>query len=990
MSEKRIQFSNIVQNQLPNYVKNDFPLISEFLKQYYIAQEYQGAPIDLIQNIDKYVKLDNITNLSYSTKLASRIDFDDTVIIVDATDSYTGTNQFPDSYGLLKIGDEIITYTGKTDFSFTGCIRGFSGIESYRGEINPEELIFKSTEASSHESGTDIINLSCLFLKEFLSKTKIQLIPGLENRKFAENLNENIFIKNAKDFYLSRGTDRGFEILFKALYNEDVKIVRPSEFLITPSNAHYKVTDNLIVEPIDGNPNDLKNRTLYQGNYGNNINYAYAPITDVEEVRVGIGETYYILKLDAGYNRDVGVRGAIYGEFSIYPKTQVIDRVSSGSSCITVDSTVGFDCPGELYLTYDNGSIGIVSYTSKSLNQFFNCTNISGTILDKSIVGINTFAYAAFDDQEVRVRINSVLGGINFSDDSRYYEKEDVSQIKTLGESVDNSLTKNWFYNVSPTYKVDDITLVDSSDNTYRVNLNVDHFLKLGDVGTITSNDGISRSSTIIDIPSSKSIVIKGQGNLSSIKKYTFKRNLLRLSSNFFPESSFYTTNIQNVYRSKIDKNEYIIASPSIPSYESQPIETSDRSITFSGRFIGEDLEISPGIDHGFYTGDAVYYIPEKIVNTTTDDDGQEVANTAISSTLFIEDSDSGGEGLYFIKRVSSTTIKLSRSRTNIYESKFISVDSPIVVKNNIIKPFELKSKSLESQKLFRKILKPISDGSVFKTNPGFTGILINGVEILNYKSNDFINYGKIEMVDILSPGFDYDIVSPPPVIIEDPVGVGAEGFVSLSGSLVEIKILDPGFDYEETPKVSITGGNGIGAKAFANMSLIGHSAPFNSQSQVGIGTTLSIIGFSTYHKFRNSEKIIYITNDQNSIGGLVPNESYFVSIQDSLSVKLHKNLADSISGINTVSLLSSGVGVHELRSFNKKLVVESINVVSSGFNYQNKKRSIGSVGINTSLNTINIKNHDYNTGEVIKYNCEGSSIGGLSNETEYYLTKVD
>ena len=178
MSEKRIQFSNIVQNQLPNYVKNDFPLISEFLKQYYIAQEYQGAPIDLIQNIDKYVKLDNITNLSYSTKLASRIDFDDTVIIVDATDSYTGTNQFPDSYGLLKIGDEIITYTGKTDFSFTGCIRGFSGIESYRGEINPEELIFKSTEASSHESGTDIINLSCLFLKEFLSKTKIQLIPG--------------------------------------------------------------------------------------------------------------------------------------------------------------------------------------------------------------------------------------------------------------------------------------------------------------------------------------------------------------------------------------------------------------------------------------------------------------------------------------------------------------------------------------------------------------------------------------------------------------------------------------------------------------------------------------------------------------------------------------------------------------------------------------------------------------------------------------------
>ena len=988
MSEKRIQFNNIVQNQLPTYVRSDFPLISEFLRQYYIAQEYQGAPIDLIQNIDKYVKLDNITNLSYSAKLASNIDFDDTVITVDATESYTGTNQFPDSYGLLKIGNEIITYTGKTDFSFTGCIRGFSGVESYRGEINPEELVFRSTEASSHESGVEIINLSCLFLKEFLSKIKIQLIPGLENREFTKNLNENIFIKNAKDFYLSKGTDRGFEVLFKALYNEDVKIIRPSEFLTTPSNAQYKVTDNLIVEPIDGNPNDLKNRTLYQGSYGKNINYAYAPITDVEEVRVGVGETYYNLKLDAGYNRDIGVRGAIYGEFSVYPKTQVIDRVSSGSTVITVDSTVGFDCPGELYLTYDDESIGIVSYTSKSLNQFFNCTNVSGNILDKSVVGINTFAYASFDDQEIRVRINSVLNKINFSDNSRYYESGDVAQIKTLGVSIDVPLAKNWFYNVSPIYKVNNIILVDSSDNTYRVNLNVDHYFKLGDVGTITSNDGISKSSSIIDIPSSKSIVIKGQGNLSLLKRYTFKRNLLRLSSNFFPESSFYTTNVQNVYQSKIDRDEYIIASPSIPHYESQPIETSDRSVTFSGRFFGEELKISSGRDHGFYTGDAVYYVPEKIITTTTDDDGQEVTNTTISSSLFKEDS--GGEGLYFVKRVSSTTIKLSRSRTNIYKSEFISIDSPLTVNNNSIKPFKLKLKTLESQKIFRKISKPTNNGSVFNTDPGFTGILINGVEILNYKSNDFINYGKIDMVDILSPGFDYDVISPPPVVVEDPVGVGAEGFVSLSGSLREIRILDSGFDYEETPKININGGNGSGAKAFANMKLINHSSSFDSQSQVGIGTSISTIGFSTYHKFRNSEKVIYTTNNQDTIGGLVPNESYFVSIQDNLSVKLHKNLADSISGINTISLLSYGIGVHELKSFNKKSIVESINVVSPGSNYQNKKRSIGPVGINTSLDIVNIKNHDYDTGEIVKYTCDGNPVGGLSINTEYYLTKID
>ena len=68
---------------------------------------------------------------------------------------------------------------------------------------------------------------------------------------------------------------------------------------------------------------------------------------------------------------------------------------------------------------------------------------------------------------------------------------------------------------MSSIYKVNNIALVDSSDNTYRINLNTDHYFKLGDIGTITSNDGISKSATIVDILSSKSIVIKGQGNLS-------------------------------------------------------------------------------------------------------------------------------------------------------------------------------------------------------------------------------------------------------------------------------------------------------------------------------------------------------------------------------------------------------------------------------------------------------------------------------------------
>ena len=232
MSTKKIQFNNIVQNQLPQYVRSDFPLVAEFLKSYYQGQEYQGGPIDLVQNIDKYTKVGEQVDVTEYVGLGASVGIASDTIQVDMQKNPTGTLGFPDSYGLIKINDEIITYTGITTFAFTGCVRGFVGVTSYQSPTNPEELLFESTTAEDHDKGDQIQNLSSLFLKEFLVKTKHQLSPGFEKRKLASDLDQNIFIKQSKDFYLSKGTDRGFEILFKSLYNEDVKIIDlPSFFL---------------------------------------------------------------------------------------------------------------------------------------------------------------------------------------------------------------------------------------------------------------------------------------------------------------------------------------------------------------------------------------------------------------------------------------------------------------------------------------------------------------------------------------------------------------------------------------------------------------------------------------------------------------------------------------------------------------------------------------------------------------------------------------
>jgi len=981
MIEKRVQFNDIVKNQLPQYVREEFPLVSEFLSQYYLSQEYQGGAVDLIQNIDNYIKLNEITNLNQSVILEGPISFDNETINIDLDNSPKGTSGFPDSYGLLKIGDEIITYTGKTSSSFTGCIRGFSGVSSYQKIDNPEELVFKSTLALEHSKGSIIKNLSVLFLNEFLKKIKRQFLPGFEDRSLAVRkiprvaggptndfpLDQNIFIKQSKDFYSSKGTDQSFKILFSALYGENVEIIKPREFLFRPSDAGYKITNDLVVESISGNPFELRNLTLKQDTYGN-INAANAPITKVEKVNVGVNtNSYYQISLDSGYDRDIIVDGAIYGKFSVHPKTKVIGQVSIGQTYIDVDSTVGFPQSGELFVQYPSGNSGIISYKSKSFTQFFQCTNNTETIPDNTSIDINTFAYSFAgigSTNQIKIKIRSVLNSLNINNSGYYHTPGETIKIKTLGISPKEKSLNNWYFNTATTFNVKNIKLVGSKN--YEITLFDMHSFRVNDRITITSSDNSSYSFTITNILSSRIFNCEGPTTLNMTLSFTVKRNRLKTSSTKYPINNF-DANVQNTYQLK-DKT--LVSSSSLPYY-SKSIDPQILSYTLDGLVgAGNTFTITSGVDHGFYTGDAVYYTPQKNGET-------------IISSLF-------DEGIYYVKRVDQNRIQLSRSRSNIFNKIFVTLDSEKFITNNKIEILRFKEKSLTHQKLLREISNPVNDRKIHATLPGQTGIFVNGVEVLNYKSKDSVYYGDIEEVEVISGGQNYDIVNPPQLIIQDAIGVGATGYCSIKGFLKEIRISDPGFDYSETPKVIISGGNGANATAEAILTDTLHEVSFNSEEKSGIvNITNNTLGFTTYHKFRNNELIIYKTFSQDGISGLTTDSKYYVSVQNSTTVKLHKTFNDSVLGINTISLTGYGKGNHSLEAFNKKKLVSSIVVMNNGSGYENKKRTCSSVGIDTSLNTITIKNHGYNSGEIVTYSVDGSSASGLSTTSRYYVTKL-
>ena len=59
--DSKVKVHQIVENQLPEFILDENPKAVDFLKQYYISQEYQGGPSDLSENLDQYLKVDNLT-----------------------------------------------------------------------------------------------------------------------------------------------------------------------------------------------------------------------------------------------------------------------------------------------------------------------------------------------------------------------------------------------------------------------------------------------------------------------------------------------------------------------------------------------------------------------------------------------------------------------------------------------------------------------------------------------------------------------------------------------------------------------------------------------------------------------------------------------------------------------------------------------------------------------------------------------------------------
>ena len=439
------------------------------------------------------------------------------------------------------------------------------GIASFFNDVNKESVVFSTSSSATHTQGTKITNLSVLFLQEFYKKLKKTFTPGLEEQNFVSDLNAGLFIKHARNFYQSKGIAESIRILFKVLYGVKAEVLDLERNLIKPSSAEFIRREVVVAERISGDVFELEGQAIYKSVNGITVSNTSASVSEVE-IFTRDGKEYYKLGLFVGFTD----KDAIQGTFTIPGYSKTLEEVAVGSDIITVDSTIGFPEFGKII----SGS-NIISYTSKSTNQFYGCSGVIAPILINSGIGANEYVFGygnADKKREVKLRITGVLSEFVALEDISLVEEGESILIGSIGEIIENPninktykevFANSWIYNTSARYKVKSIV-----GSTFTLLSEIDKSsLKVGDVIDIlvgSSETIVSSNATVSSITAtSKQIVLNNISGFiaNPLVEYSIRKKIDKVTSSnvaLLLGNNKYTASIQNVYTTDDSKDGYV------------------------------------------------------------------------------------------------------------------------------------------------------------------------------------------------------------------------------------------------------------------------------------------------------------------------------------------------------------------------------------------------------------------------------------------------
>jgi len=349
------KLSTQIDGQLPDFIAEDHPIFSQFLKSYY--QFLESGELQLTVNIDNIlieVETDNALLNEDGTLIVTEVGSGSTGKFIEGEIITGGTSYATAKVLVEDLGNETprmfissqqLFETGET---VTGGTSGASGVVTkYRA--NPVQNIQQMLAYA------DIDNTIYDFIEEFRKSFMAGIPTNLANK-----VNKRTLEKHIGELYRRKGTKEGAKLFMKILLDEDAEVFYPNQYMLKSSAADWDnptvvrcssvgdvVADELIGQSITGTDSDatalVENSTTFSVSGG--ISYIEFQISNVVGSFIS-GENIYGISgtRDVKYNftiTDIISSVTISNDGTLYQTGDLIDldtsaAVGSGDISATV------------------------------------------------------------------------------------------------------------------------------------------------------------------------------------------------------------------------------------------------------------------------------------------------------------------------------------------------------------------------------------------------------------------------------------------------------------------------------------------------------------------------------------------------------------------------------------------------------------------------------------------------------------------------------
>jgi len=345
------KITNLINQQVPEFVLSDHPKFLEFVKTYYRFMESAEITLANIELTDG-IQLETETAQTNSLILnASKIDTDRTSL--DAGDKILLEDS---GFGKFTRGE---TVTGQTS-NATATVLSEDLVNnrlfiSAQDKFIKDEVIIGSTSTAratiSNYRPNPVNNIQDLLnfrdpdkaISNFLTKFRNEFLNTLPE-VLDTNIDKRKLIKNIKSVYRAKGTQRGHEVFFRFLFNLDSETFYPREQMLRVSDGQFDTKKVLRAIATVGDTSNLIGRTITGQTSG-----ATAVIENVFKFQIGANEvTEFIVNqesISGTFVTSEEVRGTETDETDTFIKATVtgipdIVSITNDGGLLTPDDAI--------------------------------------------------------------------------------------------------------------------------------------------------------------------------------------------------------------------------------------------------------------------------------------------------------------------------------------------------------------------------------------------------------------------------------------------------------------------------------------------------------------------------------------------------------------------------------------------------------------------------------------------------------------------------